>query len=60
MQCNDDAVEHVARAMEQAMKIPITVHGETFLIPTDCQTGKNWGLASEDNPLGLKEFEYES
>lgn len=43
--------------MREAMRIPLTVHGETFYIPTEFAIGYNWGKRTKDgsNPLGLED-----
>lgn len=57
MQCPIEHAEEVARLMEEAMRIPLTVKGQTFFIPTDCKVGFNWGNRPkkdvEENPRGL-------
>lgn len=57
MQCRVEDVPTVAGMMEQAMKIPITMDGQTFTIPTDCKVGYNWGMRPkkhpEENPNGM-------
>lgn len=57
MQCPIEHAEEVARLMEEAMRIPVTIDDSTFIIPTDCKVGFNWANRSkknpEDNPRGL-------
>lgn len=57
--CKDDpeVIEQSISAMREAMNIPITVHGETFYIPTEFAVGYNWGKKGKDgsNPLGLED-----
>jgi DNA polymerase-1 len=59
VECEDDpnVVERVVDQMATAMKIPLTVHGKTFYIPTEFAVGYNWGKAGKDgsNPQGLKD-----
>lgn len=50
MQCWEKDVEQVATLMGESMKIPITLDGRTFVIPTDCKVGKNWGARPKKNP----------
>lgn len=59
MQCNIGAEYEVAAAMEECMKIPATIHGETFIVPSDCQVGFNWNKRGKDgaNPKGLVDLE---
>lgn len=57
VQCKIDAIDKVASAMAHAMNISISIHGESFTIPTDCKVGRNWGDASDDNPDGLREID---
>jgi len=59
VQCDNDpaTIYEVAIGMEEAMKIPITIDGQSFYIPTDCKVGMNWANKSEDNPNGLEEYE---
>lgn len=53
MQCWEADVERVAALMDECMRIPITINEQSFLIPTDCEVGYNWGKGGEDNPRGL-------
>lgn len=57
--CLDDpeVIEQSISAMRSAMAIPLTVHGETFYIPTEFAVGYNWGKKGKDgsNPLGLED-----
>lgn len=55
-QCDIGKERETIEAMTESMRIPITVHGETFVIPTDAEVGRNWAKASEDNPDGMKEL----
>lgn len=50
MQCDVQLAHRVAEAMERAMAIPITVHGRTFTIPTDCKVGRNWAARHKKDP----------
>lgn len=56
-QCDDDpeVIEAVANIMAKSMAIPITIHGKTFTIPSDCKVGYNWMDKGKDgsNPRGL-------
>lgn len=52
MQCDIQDVERVAEGMERAMAIPITVHGRTFTIATDCKIGRNWAARPKKDPTG--------
>lgn len=60
VQCPIDQVHRVATLMEKTMDIPITIHGETFHIPTDCKVGFNWANKRKDgtNPSGLVDIEH--
>lgn len=62
MQCDEGKEEEVAHLMGECMKIPTTIHGRTFIVPSDCQIGYNWNKRSVDkksgevkNPRGLME-----
>lgn len=57
MQCNDGCEEEVAALMEENMRMPLTIHDRTFIIPSDCQVGYNWNTHSEKNPNGLREWD---
>jgi DNA polymerase-1 len=64
MQCDIGNEMIVAGLMEECMKHPITIFGETFTIPSDCQIGFNWNKRSKDkvtgawiNPKGLVDSE---
>ena len=57
MQCDDQFVSQVAAAMAEAMRIFIPIDATAFLIPTDCQVGKNWGPKTDTNPMGLVDYE---
>ena len=50
-----EVVENVIGQMAACMRIPITVHGRVFFIPTEFKVGYNWGNRGKDgsNPLGL-------
>lgn len=50
MQCYEHDAARVAKMMEQAMAIPITLEGHTFVIPSDCKIGYNWGSRPKKNP----------
>lgn len=52
----EHAVE-VAELMARCMAIPITIHGRTFIIPTDCKIGFNWSKSSDKNPDGIRDLE---
>lgn len=56
MQCNKEDVEKVSSMMELAMRIPITLNDQTFIIPTDCEVGYNWGKKKPDNERGLAKW----
>lgn len=63
-QCDIGKEEEVAGLMGECMKIPTTIHGRTFIVPSDCQIGFNWNKMSKDkktgevsNPRGLVELE---
>lgn len=55
-QCNEGCEAYVAAAMREAMKIPITIRGRTFMIDSDCEVGMNWSKKSKDNPDGLTKY----
>lgn len=63
VQCNDTLVDQTAAAVQECMRIPITVDGRTFTIPTDCKVGRNWGSrihkadGTFENPSGMREIE---
>lgn len=58
VQCDEADMERVASGMLECMRIPITLEGHTFTIPTDCQVGYNWGKYDKDeNPRGLMDIE---
>lgn len=63
MQCDIGKEMEVAALMEECMKIPCTIHGKTFIVPSDCQLGFNWNKRSTDkegniiNPMGLVDLE---
>lgn len=61
MQCPIEHAEEVAQRMEEAMRIPLTIKGRTFYIPTDCKVGFNWANRPkkdyETNPRGLVALE---
>jgi hypothetical protein len=50
-----DEIESAISAMASHMRIPLTVHGRTFYIPTEFKIGYNWGNVGKDgsNPFGL-------
>jgi uracil-DNA glycosylase family 4 len=50
MQCPIEHAEEVARLMEDAMHIPVTIEGSTFYIPTDCKVGFNWANRPKKDP----------
>jgi len=56
VQANEGTYVECAEAVLEAMKIPITVNGRTFVIPTDCKIGRNWGRKSETNPAGMRDI----
>lgn len=61
MQCNIGYELEVADAMAECMKYPLTIHGETFTIPSDCQIGFNWNKRDKEgitNPRGLVDSEH--
>ena len=56
-QCNKGYETWVAEAMRQAMQIPMTIRGRTFMIDSDCEIGYNWSKAKKDtNPNGLVKY----
>lgn len=61
MQCYERDVQAVALAMEEAMRIPVTIGERTLIVPTDCKVGRNWGSRPkkhpEENPGGLISLE---
>lgn len=61
VQCDDDpeVVEFVAAEMAKDMAIPMTIHGRTFTIPSDCKVGYNWQNKDKDgsNPEGLQDID---
>lgn len=57
MQCYEADAERVSKMMEQAMTIPLTYNDNTFIIPSDCKIGYNWGKKAEDNPRGMIDLE---
>jgi len=63
VQCVETMVAPCAAAVQEAMRIPITLDGRTFTIPTDCQVGRNWGKriknadGTYDNPAGMRDIE---
>lgn len=56
MQCNEGQYIATAEAMAKAMAIPLTINGETFVIPTDCKVGRNWGKAGPNNLAGMRDI----
>lgn len=56
VQCNEEHFEATADAVLANMRIPITVYGREFIIPTDCKIGKNWGKRSDSNPAGMRDI----
>jgi len=68
VECEDspEIVERVIGQMRELMHIPLTVHGQTFYIPTEFAVGYNWGKVGKpkkkgdpvDNPRGLGSLEY--
>lgn len=63
VQCDETMVARTAAAVQEAMRIPITLDGRTFEIPTDCKVGRNWGSRIKkadgtfENPTGLRDIE---
>lgn len=67
VECDDDpgVVQRVVDQMRELMRIPITVHGRTFYIPTEFAIGYNWGKQGKpkkkgdpiENPQGLGSLE---
>jgi uracil-DNA glycosylase family 4 len=57
VQCWEKDVEQVAEELARVMAIPITIHGRTFVIPTDCKVGYNWGSQNDENTQGLRKIE---
>lgn len=60
MQCTPANLDEVVAEMDRCMKIPVTIYGNTFTIPTDAKVGLNWGArpkkTPEDNPNGLVDY----
>jgi uracil-DNA glycosylase family 4 len=56
VQCNEVSYQATADAVLDAMRIPITVYGREFTIPTDCKIGRNWGKKSATNPAGMRDI----
>ena len=54
-----DTVERVISQMASHMRVPLTIHGRTFYIPTEFKVGYVWGNRGKDgsNPLGLVDAE---
>lgn len=59
-QCDpSDAIETV-EAVQECMRIPLTIHGRELIIPTDVEVGYNWGKRTAkpdgtiENPRGLR------
>ena len=48
--------EIVPWAIEEIKTELTLAHGRKFVVPTDAETGWNWGKASDDNPDGLKKW----
>ena len=63
VQCDERRYQETATCVLEAMRIPITVNGRTFTIPTDCQIGRNWGSRGKatdgvyPNPAGMRPIE---
>lgn len=57
VQCKPEHILEVAAGMENAMRIPLTIFGREFYIPTDCKVGYNWTNKSDTNPNGLEDIE---
>lgn len=57
VQCNENKYRETADAVLTAMSIPIVVHGRTFIVPTDCKIGRNWGNLSDSNPSGMRDMD---
>ncbi len=57
--CPIDKIDEVNKRAEAAMNIPMTIHGQTFTIPTDSKVGFNWGNKKKDgsNPNGLRDYD---
>ncbi len=48
-------LEMVGEEMRARMEIPVEVNGRTMIIPTDYETGYNWGhYHKDDNPRGMR------
>jgi len=41
-ECDESQVEDVKRYMTNAFNCPITIHGRTFVIPSEFKVGKSW------------------
>jgi len=62
-QCEESEVGTVVPAVQEAMQIPIQIHGRTLTIPSDAKVGKNWGEFNEktgENPEGLRKWKVPS
>lgn len=55
--CDEDKINTVLPAVQQAMHIPIDIYGRELVIPSDAKVGRNWGDYNEKtNPDGLKKW----
>jgi DNA polymerase-1 len=52
----EDDVDSAARTTKEVMEAPCAQLNDT-VFPVDVQVGQNWGIASDDNPEGLKDYE---
>ncbi len=48
-QCKNDeeTIKRCDKALEKAMRIPLKIHGETLLIPSEGKVGSSWGEMKE-------------
>ena len=42
VQCPEKHAEYIAGQMKRCLERPLTIHGKTFTIPSDCSIGPNW------------------
>ena len=44
-QCRDDpeTIRECSKSLEKGMRIPLKIHGETLVIPSEAAIGKSWG-----------------
>jgi DNA polymerase-1 len=48
---------NTSQFMSTLLRIPLTIGGETFVIPNDFSSGWNWGKYSERNPGGVRKLQ---